>query len=216
MLLTKLQPESISLSFPEVCETLSIPHTSGNFASCIALLCMMEDGSLEGCDLMASRTRSKGETISRVIASTLCMGVIFGITLCAYLVFIPWESFVPWASNPWISSIARLFLPIVVAPVVCCAIANRTAFRFRSENLVSKFSILKVISRVVSVFFTLAIGYVIEKITQVFGSFYLTRWGDYGDMIGILLGDFIFYIGVSLFMFIFAVVEYFFVVKEIK
>jgi hypothetical protein len=144
--------------------------------------------------------RGKGGEILSVFTATICQAILFGAVFLLDIVF------VPWPSDLWILLIFRDGLPVLVS-ILCCFIVHRNAFHFRFKNLTCKGSILRIVSRMIAVLFVLIIGYMVDISNRISSG----RLGKYGDMMLSMVRNFNFYICVSLFLFVFALVEYIFV-----
>lgn len=138
--------------------------------------------------------------MAHTFMTTLCQSLLFGAIFLAYVVFIPWPA------NEWILLIARIGLPILVS-ILYCFIMHRHSFRFKLENMTRKHSVLRIVSRVIGIFFVLIIGYIVDM-SHILSNVVLE---GYGDTIVSVVGNFNFYICVSLFLLVFALVEYIFV-----
>lgn len=133
-----------------------------------------------------------------IIASTVFLGICFGVLFLLYIIFIPWPPI------PWVLAFSWLIVPLLVALVVCFII-NRNNFHFKGKS-VGKNSFERLIYRLSVATIFLLVGLFLGKIHP----------NTYGQIFVSILCNFSFYAVLSIFISAFAVLECLFVEPKTK
>lgn len=136
--------------------------------------------------------------IGNIIASTLFLGICFGILFMLYIIFIPWPSI------PWVLAFSWIIVPLLAALVVCFII-NRNNFHFKGKS-VGKNSFERLIYRLLGATIFLLVGLFVGNIHP----------NTYGQIFVSILCNFSFYAVISIFISAFAVLECLFVGSKTK
>ena len=140
--------------------------------------------------------------------SSMSQLLIFGILFILYSILIPW-------------SFNLLFVPYIVIPILSaymlCRIINRKRFSFGSYKTNPKASACRLTGRFLAAAGFVTFGYIIEKTSYdpyVFFHDILKIHGEFGSIVTLVLSRMIYYVLVSIFAIVFALVEYLFVPTE--
>lgn len=141
----------------------------------------------------------------------------FLTTACQYILFTPlfmiYTVYISWVPIQWILIVSYILFPILSA-YGCCFLINRKNSHLYLKSTTSKASVYRLISRLLSVFCFLFIGYNASKgvlTIPTFISDFFNIFGEYAGSLESLLSNIFFYIFVAIFPITYALVEYLFV-----